>query len=228
MPRRPLLASLVVLALAVAPSCGGGGGDQTAKFVGAWTFTSGSLTPVCLVPGVPPFDLTGLNVTFTKIDDSTISLMINAFCDVHFHVSGNSATAVANQTCSLDLGGALMMQTVNVTKWTLSLSGDHIDNVIAGSVAICTASGTAVLARGTSDAGIGTPRDGSTRDGTSERGSAEAGGGDGGAPEAGPEVGTDAGAESGAEAAGPDAPASEGGSETETSDATSADGDSTG
>src|SRR6266851_5698675 len=104
MSRKLLLASLVLFALAAAPSCGGGG-DQTTKFTGAWTFASGSLTPLCLGMPLSPFDLTGLNVTFTKIDDTTISLMINAGCNVHFHVSGNSASVAAMQTCSLDIGG---------------------------------------------------------------------------------------------------------------------------
>lgn len=216
--RRTLLfASCLGLASLVAPSCGsGGGGDQTTKFAGAWTFQSGSLTPVCLLPGVPPFDLTGLNVTFTKVDDATISLMINTACNVHFHVSGNSATVAAMQTCSLDVGGALGMQTVSIMTWTLTLSGDQIENVIAGSVAsgLCSASGTAVLVRGTSDAGVGTPRDGSPRDGTSETGHGEAGGSDGGAPEVIAEAGgvdvTDAaGAETGTEA-GADTPSGDG------------------
>jgi hypothetical protein len=151
--------SLFALALAAAPACSSSGpnGDQTTKFSGAWTFASGQLAPTCsIAAGLPPFDLTGLAVTFTKIDDATISLKINPTCDVHFHVTGDSGTVLANQTCTLDLGGALNTQNIMVTKWTLDLTGDHIDCAITGTAAagICSATGTGVLVRAPSDAGV--------------------------------------------------------------------------
>src|SRR5260221_5382678 len=99
-----------------------------------------------------PFSLTGLRVVFTKADDSTISLGIGAACTVKFKVSGDRATVESNQTCTLDVG-ALGPQTVAIDRWTLALSGDQIDNDIAGSILTCTASGTAVLMRGGSDGG---------------------------------------------------------------------------
>lgn len=156
MLRRHLLTSLFALS-AVAVSCGGsgGGGDDTAKFVGAWTFQSGELAPMCLGSTLAPFELTGLPVTFAMVDVSTISLTINPQCSVKFTVSGSHATAPAGQMCTLDLGGSLGTQPIMITKWTLALSGDQIDNDIAGSASICTAAGTAVLARGASDAGAG-------------------------------------------------------------------------
>jgi hypothetical protein len=208
----------LLAALAAAPSCGGGdGGDQTAKFVGAWTFQSGELTPVCVIGALMPFSLAGLNVSFTKIDASTLSLMINAACNVHFHVNGSKATVAANQTCTLDVGGAFGMQMVGIKTWTLTLSGDHIDNTIAGNVAgdVCTATGTGVLVRGTSDAGV--PHDGGTHDGS---GNAEAGGSDGGAAETGV---ADAGLEAGAETGGSDGADTETGTDTDGSDATNSD-----
>jgi hypothetical protein len=151
-------ASLFALALAAGPACSsssGPSGDQTTKFSGAWTFASGQLAPTCsIAAGLPPFALTGLPVIFTKIDDTTISLKINTTCDVHFHVSGDSGTVLANQTCALDLGGVLGMQNIMVTKWTLALAGDHIDCAITGMASFCSAAGTGVLVRGTVDAGV--------------------------------------------------------------------------
>jgi hypothetical protein len=135
----------------LAASCGGGG-DGTTKFVGAWTFESGELTATCAIGAPPPFSLAGLPVTFARVDDSTISLTINTQCTVKFAVDGDHATAAANQMCTLDVG-SLGPQNIAVTKWTLSLSGDRIDNDIAGMASICTAAGTAVLVRGTPDAG---------------------------------------------------------------------------
>jgi hypothetical protein len=147
-----LLVSLA--ALAVAPSCGGTSAPQTDQFVGNWTFASGELTPVCPgVAGVMPFSIAGGPVTLTKLDATTLSLVLNPQCDVHLAVSGSRATVLPAQTCTLDVGGASGSQVISITTWTLVLSGDHIDNTIAGSVVICTASGTGVLVRDTSDAG---------------------------------------------------------------------------
>jgi hypothetical protein len=190
-------ALVLMLALAVTPSCGGGGGDQTVKFLGTWTFSSGQLTPMCALI-TTPFSLTGLPVVFTKVDDSTISLGIGAACTVKFKVSGAKATVEPNQTCTLDVG-ALGPQTVAIVKWTLMLSGDQIDNDIAGSILICTASGTAVLTRGGPDAGA------PDADAGKHEGGAAVANADGGAPEAGatdgaPEAGaTDAALEASAD-----------------------------
>jgi hypothetical protein len=142
--------------LTLAPSCGGGGANQTDKFVGPWTFASGTLVPMCPIAGVPNFNLMGLPVTFQKVDASTISLMLNAGCIVSFKVSGNKATVEAKQTCSLDTGSALGTVSVAITTWSLTLTGDHIDSSLSGTASFCTAMGTAVLVRGTPDAGVPT------------------------------------------------------------------------
>jgi hypothetical protein len=191
-----------MLALAVTPSCGGGGGDQTVKFLGTWTFSSGQLTPMCALI-TTPFSLTGLPVVFTKVDDSTISLGIGAACTVKFKVAGGKATVEPKQTCTLDVG-ALGPQTVAIDKWTLSLSGDQIDNDIAGSILICTASGTAVLMRGGFDGGA------PDADAGKNEGGAEVANTDGGAPEAAATDGApEAGGEGGPEAGPGDAAAAE-------------------
>ena len=163
--------------LTLAPSCGGGaGGDQTTKFVGTWTFSSGALTPKCALISTP-FSLKGLSVMFAKVDNSTISLGISAACVVKFNVSGDQATVEPKQTCTLDLGPPLGAETVAIDTWALTLSGDSIDNTIVGSVAgLCTASGTAVLTRGGADGGTHHADGGDAATGASEGGATEAGG----------------------------------------------------
>jgi hypothetical protein len=216
LPLAYLLAPVLVLALTVMPSCGGGAGDQTTKFLGTWTFTSGQLTPTCALI-TTPFSLTGLPVVFTKVDDSTISLGLGTACAVKFKVAGAKATVEPQQTCTLDVG-ALGPQTVAIDKWTLSLSGDQIDNDIAGSILICTASGTAVLMRGGPDGGA------PDADAGKHEAGAEVANADGGAPESGatdgaPESGaTDGAPESGATDTAPEAGA-DGGSEAGQADA---------
>jgi hypothetical protein len=218
------LALVVSLALGalVLSSCGGNSGDQTTSFVGPWTFSSGTLTPNCPILGAsapPNFDLAGLNVTFAKVDDTTIRLTLNVSCVVNFNVSGGKGTVAANQACALDVP-KLGMVSVAITSWTLTLTNDHIDCTIAGSAEsnLCTAIGTATLVRGTTDGG---PRDAPGSETASETGgTSDAGAGmdgaDGGAPETGGETSSmdvageapsDAGAEAGAEVA--DAPAAE-------------------
>jgi hypothetical protein len=188
--RRHALASVLVLA-AAGPSCGGGGsGPATAQFVGPWTFTSGQLTPMCFGASLSPVELKGLNVSFTKIDDSTISLTANAGCVVHFHVSGNQATVAAGQTCTLDTGTMLGTAAIMITTWTLSLSSDHIDTTIAGTASVCTASGTGVLVRGTSDAGVPGMREAGGHDVAAEHEAVDAGAPEASADAPAPEAGT--------------------------------------
>jgi hypothetical protein len=153
--RARLVFALLALASATTTSCGGGGGgDQTTNFTGAWRFSSGQLAPICLGSPLAPLDLTGGPVTITKVDDGTIVLTFtNTACMVKFQVSGNQGSAPPDQLCALDLGGSLGMQTITITKWTLSLSGDHIDNDVSGTASVCVASGTPVLVRDTPDAG---------------------------------------------------------------------------
>ncbi|HTA19006.1 MAG TPA: hypothetical protein VK989_06920 [Polyangia bacterium] len=177
--------------LILAPSCGGGGsGDQTTKFVGPWTFSSGELTPTATCPITTSFALKGIAVTFAKVDDSTISLGIGAACTVKFTVTGAKATVEPNQTCTLDFGAPLGAVAVAVKTWTLALSGDTIDNMIVGVAGgFCTASGTAVLTRGAPDAGThdaATHEGGATETGgdTSPADAMEAGAADGGTSEA--------------------------------------------
>jgi hypothetical protein len=154
--RARFVSPLLSLAFAaVVPSCGGGGGgDQTTNFIGAWQFSSGQLAATCLGSPQTPVDLTGGPVTITKVDDATITLTLtNTACVVKFQVSGNQASAAPNQLCPIDAGSAVGMQTITITKWTLALSGDHIDNDVTGTVSVCVAAGTGVLVRDAATSG---------------------------------------------------------------------------
>jgi hypothetical protein len=163
MSARSRLAVVALVVLFGAPSCSGGGGDQTSKFLGPWTFLPSHLTASCLGQNVG-FDLTGLNVTIAKVDDSTISLTANPDCVVQFHVSGDQATVAANQMCTLVDDSGLGVERFALTKWTLTLSGDEMMNAdIAGTADACTAMGTAVVVKGTT-AGAGGPLDAGGRD----------------------------------------------------------------
>ncbi|HVZ73551.1 MAG TPA: hypothetical protein VHJ20_14330 [Polyangia bacterium] len=151
-----LLAALTLVSFVGA--CGGNslGGDQAAKFAGAWKFSGGTLTPTCGQGlNVPAFALTNLTVTFSKVDDSTIQVVTgNAGCALKFTVSGNVATATAGQTCTLDTGTALGVQTVSVTSWTLTYAGtETITTNISAAIAFCTATGMGVLTPAPSDGG---------------------------------------------------------------------------
>jgi hypothetical protein len=159
---RSRLAVVALVALFGAAASCGGGSDQTSKFLGPWTFLPSHLTISCLGPNVG-FDLTGLDVTFAKVDDSTISLTTNPGCVVQFQVIGNQATAAANQTCALDDPSGLGTETFALTKWTLTFSGEMLNADIAGTTSSCTAMGTAVLVMSTT-AGAGGPHDAGGRD----------------------------------------------------------------
>jgi hypothetical protein len=227
------LVTSVVAACGV--GCGGGSGDQTTGFVGDWTFSSGSLAATCTgIQSPSPFDLTGLGVTFAKVDDATISLTAGtAGCIVDFGVSGDAATVKPNQKCTLALGKAFGNQTVAVTTWTLTRTGDRIDTTVMGAVLFCTASGTGVLVRGGLDAGATDAggQAGADAGAAGEQGSAGASGGDGaagagaagadgGAAGAGDDGGGDVAADS---SSGSDAPAPDANEDTAVIDAGAAD-----
>jgi len=154
---RALKALLVsgVLLLGCGSSSGGGNG---APFIGTWTYATGStLTPSnCMVLGtvIPPLDLTGDAVTITAgASASQIDFVEGTACTIKFTVSGTTATATSDQSCTLPVSG--IMAVLNVSSWTLMLSGDTLNAGFSGSAPIggtsCTASGTGTLAKNTPD-----------------------------------------------------------------------------
>jgi len=156
-----VLACLLAASLA---GCGGGSDDAT-KFAGTWTFTAGSsVTATCIPPAPPnpaPFDLTGQDVTITKVDNSHLRANVTLqagqpACLVNFHVSGSTATADDNQSCNvvLSLTGTPTSYPILLKSWTLTISGQVITTALQGSVALCTAMGSGTLMPG-SGGGMG-------------------------------------------------------------------------
>lgn len=150
-----LLVSSVLL-LGCGSSSGGGNG---APFIGSWTYATGStLTPSnCTVLGqtIPPLDLSGETISITAgASASQIEFVEGTACTIKFTVSGTTATATSDQSCTLPVSG--ISAVLNVSSWTLMLSGDTLTAGFSGSAPIggisCTASGTGTLAKNTPDA----------------------------------------------------------------------------
>jgi hypothetical protein len=156
---------------ALGAGCGSSsGGDATGPFVGTWTFgPSSMLSGTCAgTPATVP--LAGQTATITKVDSSTVNLAVGTNCDVKFKISGSTASAAANQPCTLTFMGAA--QNVNITSWTLTTAGAMLNTMTSGTAlgGICTATGSGTLTR----AGGG---DGGTPDGDAAAPADAAGGG---------------------------------------------------
>jgi hypothetical protein len=129
-------------------SSGGGGADN---FVGTWTYDSSSmLMPMnCSLLGtaIPPISLSGQMLQITKIDGSHISAALGSACNVHFTVSGTTATADSGQTCNITY--MIVTFTLNISSWTLTLNGATLTSTESGSApiggAMCTATGNGTL-----------------------------------------------------------------------------------
>jgi hypothetical protein len=136
-------AALLVLGCGSSSSNNNNGGDPSKAFTGSWTFSSGSIQPVCNVT-VPAVDLTGDTMMITKVSDTEVSTTLNGtglMCNVNFNISGTTATAVAGQTCtvteSVMLGATPTNVTVliHITNWTLNVSGNTLTIAMNGTAA---------------------------------------------------------------------------------------------
>jgi len=143
---------------ALLAACGGGGSSSADAFVGRWTYSEGMLVPsMCTVPvigEVPPISQVGQSMTITKESDSRLSVDAGSGCVLKFSLSGSTATADAGQTCTV-----MSVVVLQISSWTLVLSGDSLTSTQSGSAAIggpsCTAMGTGTLMRSSGDAGAG-------------------------------------------------------------------------
>jgi hypothetical protein len=145
--------SIVSMTAGVACDDDGGGSGNADAFVGNWTFDSGTIEPMCTGVTVNSMDLTGATITITKVDGSHIraTSTTGITCNVTFAVSGSTATSQAGGTCTVmvpNFGAA----TVNITSWTLTLSGDKLMSNLNGSASIgglvsCTPMSTATLSK---------------------------------------------------------------------------------
>jgi hypothetical protein len=160
-----LTAATAAIGLALmAAACSSGGGDDAAKFAGPWTFASGQLAATCPAPfpTPAPFDLKGLSVSISRVNNGAIDLVAGsaAKCTVHFTVSGDKATASpVNQLCKLDVGGALGEQTLTVKTWTLDWAAERLTSTTSALVLGCMLDGSGVLSPGGPDGGV-SPSDG--------------------------------------------------------------------
>ncbi len=136
-------------------SSSGGSGDQSAALVGSWTYSSGSIDPMCNI-AIAPFDLTGDTMTVTKIDDTHVQTMLTGngvMCDVKFTVNNGTATAEPGQTCAVTttVAGTPVAVNIMITSWTMTTSGDTLTMSMNGTASAVggaltctpTASGTA-------------------------------------------------------------------------------------
>jgi hypothetical protein len=168
---RALKGLLVSSVLLLGCGSSGGGSGNGSAFVGTWTYSSGStLTPSnCTVLGttIPQLDLTGDAVTITAgASASQIEFVQGTACTIKFTVSGTTATATSGQSCTLQVSG--ISAVLNVSSWTLTLSGDKLTAGFSGSAPIggasCTASGSGSLAKNTPDAAATSTVDAKTSD----------------------------------------------------------------
>ncbi len=118
-------------------SSGGSSTDESAALVGSWTYTSGSIDPMCNLT-IAPFDLTGDTMTVTKVDNTHVQTMLTGngvMCDVKFSVSNGVASAEPGQTCAVTemvTGFGNVAVTINITTWTLTVSGDSLTMAMNG------------------------------------------------------------------------------------------------
>jgi hypothetical protein len=163
MPSMISRANLILLAAAASLlGCGSSspsGGGNAAAYVGTWTYGTGStLTPMnCMVLGttIPALDLTGDTVTIGMGSDSSqVVFNEGTACSIKFTVNGTTATAGADQSCTIPVDGVSAV--INISSWTLTLSGETLAASFSGSAPIggasCTASGTGSLTKNATDA----------------------------------------------------------------------------
>lgn len=155
------LIAVFTVGLAMTGCSSSGSGPNADAYVGSWTFQSGTIVPMCSTIMLGNIDLTGDAVAITKIDGSHVAMVINGggvMCDVRFTVDGNSAKADSGQTCAISDSGVNAV--VNVSSWTLSLSGSQIDMSMSGSTSVtelgititCAPTSTGTMVRSGSDA----------------------------------------------------------------------------
>jgi hypothetical protein len=97
--------------------------DPAARFFGDWIYRSGTTTRTC--PGERPTDAPpeGDVVISAGHAAGTLTVTEPGACALRFTLSGNVATAAADQTCAGSDGGGGLITFTKMT-WTLTLSSD--------------------------------------------------------------------------------------------------------
>jgi hypothetical protein len=119
------LTSLALIACAAFGGCSSSSNGATDKFLGNWTFETGTLSAACT--GLPPFSssLIGETVTLMKGTSSDLASTLTTSmgtCMLKLTVSGTMATADAGQSCTFNVtaGGLTVPVTVNINSWTVT------------------------------------------------------------------------------------------------------------
>jgi hypothetical protein len=133
--------------------------DPADAFAGSWTFSAGSIAPMCGAINVPAVPLTGNLVTIEKLAPNLINFRFSntsLTCTLEFAVAGSAAVVGPGQTCSFTAMG--VRTTIAITSWTLMLSGGTMSMTMAGTARVanvnCTPTGTGTLVRSV-DASVG-------------------------------------------------------------------------
>ncbi len=153
------LAPFVAVACLWAASCSSSTNNND-KFMGTWTFDSGSITgtPGCMGVNV---DLTGETLTLIKGTTSDlVSTLQSAFgtCTLSLDVSGNVASAVAGQSCMFTSSGLALK--FDVSSWTVTTANGASMTTAAtatgeGIAASCTLTLSGAGTKHAADAGTG-------------------------------------------------------------------------
>ncbi len=119
------LAGVLVLACAAFVGCSSSSNGAVDKFIGNWTFDSGTLDANC--NGLPPFsnNLAGQTLTLMKGTSSDlVSTLASSLgtCTLKLTVSGTVASADPGQSCTFNVpvGGLSVAVTVNINTWTVT------------------------------------------------------------------------------------------------------------
>jgi len=116
-------AALAIVAVIIAVSGCGDGEDVPGMFAGTWSYELGELD--CPTGGFAVDPQPPRSMTVTPAGPSQLTVALDTGCNVAFTLHDHVATAVAGQTCAVDVpvpdAGA---RPLVVTRWQRSLGGD--------------------------------------------------------------------------------------------------------
>ena len=113
---------MIVIGLAAGSCSTSSSGND--KFIGTWTFDTGTITPTNC-QGITPISLVGETLMLAKGTSSDlVSTLQSSFgtCTLNLTVSGTVASADAGQSCmfTVPVAGTPLSFTFNVSSWTVT------------------------------------------------------------------------------------------------------------
>ncbi len=146
------IAAVTFLTFALA-ACGGSGEDATEKFVGTWSYSSGTNTIKCPGEDAVTDVQTGTRTVEKGTDSDLLTTSSDGVCTLRLNLDGNVASAIAGQQCSDASDGTAV--TANFTSFILraegpglSVSGGaNITVTTGGMTTACTTTVTGTLVR---------------------------------------------------------------------------------